>query len=266
MSAVTDVWVSTYNSTLERAQNAPTSELRTHFEREAAQIKLTLDAMDITDPGDTPPGSIPILSSLPIVNAAVSTPSSIALTSSIPVVVVPINSVAGGSAPSSIAPVSSVASGSLPASSYAPIPSGTYTSDVDSNKKVADLWPLIQKAAEASGMPATLLAALMVKESRGKSIQEMQGIGGLMQCGEGEFNETAAKHPELRGLAWNSTEGQIMAAAFRISDFQKTSGSWDDAMTKYNGGAFRGGLVDPNYITLVHQFEDIIKSGGQLPS
>jgi soluble lytic murein transglycosylase-like protein len=141
------------------------------------------------------------------------------------------------------------------------------SSDVDSNTKLQQLKPIIDKAAGLSGVDPSLLGAVMVKESRGVSIDAMKNAGGLMQLSSADFDLAKAKHPELNGLDPSSTEGQIMGTAFRLKDLKDKSGSWDGALTMYNGGENGNGhLNDPNYVTRVNEYQAIIQQGGQLPS
>lgn len=139
----------------------------------------------------------------------------------------------------------------------------------DSNEKLAYLKPLFDDASNKSGVPSDVLAALVLGEGRGVSINNLSS-SGLAQCGEAEFNEERQRHPDAfpPDVTWNSPKGQILAAAFRLADNHRPGDpNWDNAAALYNGGENAGGhLNDPNYLNKFHQFLDAIRSGGSLPS
>lgn len=141
--------------------------------------------------------------------------------------------------------------------------------DNDSNKKVQTLMPMFEKLSRETGVPADILAAVMVQESRGYSIESMKNAGGLMQLGPNEFKYLQDKNPGmLGGMSHLSTEGQVTAAALYLKEL-KGGGSWDDAMFKYNHGPNAGNnpaLGDPNYMNSVHDLLDKIRRGELLPS
>jgi Transglycosylase SLT domain len=151
----------------------------------------------------------------------------------------------------------------------APVPSGSGSySSVDSGEKLAAVQPIIDNAAAEANVPPDLLSAVMLKESRGVSVNGMQNSGGLMQLSEAKFNELEQKYPDqMAGLSYSSPEGQITGAAFFLKDMYQKSGSWDGAAALYNGGENSGGkLNDPNYITGLHEIMDDLHNHTTLPS
>jgi hypothetical protein len=143
---------------------------------------------------------------------------------------------------------------------------GDYSS-YDSNEKIKTMEPVLKDASEKTGVPLDVLEAQMIKESTGVSIDNMKAAGGLMQLGQAEFAEEQGRHPELKNLAWDSPEGQILGAAFRLKDFEDKCGSYDSALAMYNGGENAGGkLNDPNYINIIHDYVQKIDAGQPLPS
>ena len=280
MDAIKQAWLNLYQSGVERVSQISDPALKKHFEQENKQIKLTLNAMDIKDPADTPDG-ITLQDNNPAkpqndldiadasIQGKITTPSSSNLATSAPAATpAPVAKPVLASVPAPAPPATpEVLSAPLAPIAASATPSVASSSEVDSNKKYEKLKPLIDNASRLTNVPASLLGAVMTKESRGVSIDDMKKAGGLMQLGAAEFSETQAKHPELKGLDPFSTEGQIMGTAFRLKDLKDKSGSWDGALTMYNGGENGGGkLNDPNYLTLVNSFQKILEQGGQLPS
>lgn len=165
-------------------------------------------------------------------------------------------------------PAASPAS-SPPATSAAAPDSSVSGRDNDSNKKVQTLMPMFEKLSRETGVPANTLAAVMVQESRGYSIDAMKNAGGLMQLGPNEFKYLQDKHPDqLGGMTHLSTEGQVTAAALYLKEL-KGGGDWDDALFKYNHGPNAGNnpqLGDPNYMNSIHDLLRKIERGESLPS
>ncbi|WP_151637973.1 transglycosylase SLT domain-containing protein [Noviherbaspirillum aerium] len=141
--------------------------------------------------------------------------------------------------------------------------------DNDSNKKVQTLMPMFEKLSKETGVPANTLAAVMVQESRGYSIESMKNAGGLMQLGPNEFKYLQDKNPELLGgMTHLSTEGQVTSAALYLKEL-KGNGTWDDALFKYNHGPNAGNnpaFGDPHYMTSIHEHLRKIENGESLPS
>jgi len=223
--------------------------MKAHFQAELDLIKAINDANDIHD-------------SSPSSGGIIDPPAA------------PAHFVRTGSDPqSSSTPASKSASGLSSAPPSVPSSAGIDMSilgkDNDSNKKVQTLMPLFQKLSKETGVPADILAAVMVQESRGISIEAMKNAGGLMQLGPNEFKYLQDKNPGLLGgLTHLSTEGQVTAAALYLKEL-KGNGSWDDALFKYNHGPNAGNnptLGDPNYMRSVHDLLNRIRSGALLPS
>jgi soluble lytic murein transglycosylase-like protein len=145
---------------------------------------------------------------------------------------------------------------------------GSGRDSVDSKEKIEAMRPQLEEASKKTGVPFDVLAGIMIQESRGVSVNDMLKNNGLMQLGEAEFNSEQAEHPELKGLAWNSPEGQILGTAFRLADFKRDhGGDWYHAAALYNGGEFGGGhLNDPNYLNSLHETIYDIDNNLPIPS
>lgn len=230
-----------YEERLRMRDAAKDPATKAHFQAELDAVKAMNEANDIRD---TPPSSGGIIDP-PAATSKLAWP--------------------GGDSQPSSTPASKIAS--------APESTGIDTSilgkDNDSNKKVETLKPMFDKLSKETGVPADILAAVMVQESRGISIEAMKNAGGLMQLGPNEFKYLQDKNPGLLGgMTHTSTEGQVTAAALYLKEL-KGNGSWDDAMFKYNHGPNAGNnpeLGDPNYMNSVHDLLGKIQRGELLPS
>jgi len=131
------------------------------------------------------------------------------------------------------------------------------------------MTPALKEASSNTGVPFDVLAGVMIKESRGVSVNNMtNNAGGLMQLSQVKFEELQGRYPNLlNGKAWNSPEGQVMGAALFLKEMKAKSGSWDGAMALYNGDENSGGkLNDPNYLTEIHKLMNDIDNHLPLPS
>lgn len=147
---------------------------------------------------------------------------------------------------------------------------------VDSREKLEYLRPILEKAAKAANVPFDVLAALVMLEGQGHSVNELSNPTwmGVAQIGEVEVEEERKRHPgAIPDGAWYSPEVQIAAAAFRLADNygNESSGSqwtgWDYAMARYNGGETGPAHLNrSDYIELFHKFLDQVKSGGPIDS
>ena len=140
----------------------------------------------------------------------------------------------------------------------------------------------ILNAAEATGVPANLIAAVIWDESKGQvsagSVNGGNGQtdSGLMQINPDTFASLKAKYPNLlpNGNV-NDPQTNIMAGALYLKEQYKTFGSWDLALRAYNSGpgsvdrsdpsASTTGLGTKNYVEKINYFMDIIEKGGELP-
>lgn len=150
---------------------------------------------------------------------------------------------------------------------------------------LADHEKAIGKAADASGMPANVIAGMMWAESRGDSSASTvnggngQSDSGLMQVNSATAAEVQSKHSEHFNDNMTADEKNIMTGALYLKDQSEAfGGNMDAALRAYNSGAntvnpddpsdiSKTGLGDPNYVANVNNFAEIIGSGkGQLPA
>lgn len=140
-------------------------------------------------------------------------------------------------------------------------------------------------AAETTGVPADLIAAVAWKETRGNhdAFLSPSAAMGLMQVDPGTFDtgpdSLVSRHPELAGGNLTDAATNILAGAFELKDQYDSLGSWDLSLRAYNSGAnnvnpndlsdvtMADGKVTgtANYVELVNAYWQIISTGnGQL--
>lgn len=143
----------------------------------------------------------------------------------------------------------------------------------------------IQQAADASGVPANVIAGMIWDESRGDigalTVNGGNGLGdtGLMQVNPETFKELQAQYPELLGgKELNDPATNIMAGALYVKEQLADFGSLDLALRAYNSGPLnvnpdnvadisRYGTGTASYVEKVNNYADIIGSGnGTLPA
>ncbi|RKP44553.1 lytic transglycosylase domain-containing protein [Trinickia fusca] len=140
----------------------------------------------------------------------------------------------------------------------------------------------ILNAANKSGIPPNVLAGQIYQESRGKinAGSTNQGTGltdaGLMQVDPATFDALRKEHPDL-GPNLSDPATNILAGAYYDEDMaNKFGGSIPLMLRAYNSGpngvdrndanAIPAGTGDPNYVKLVMEYADDIKSGKPLPA
>lgn len=140
----------------------------------------------------------------------------------------------------------------------------------------------ILNAANKSGVPPNVLAAQIYQESRGQinAGSTNQGTGltdaGLMQVDPATFEALRKEHPDL-GPNLSDPATNILAGAYYDEDMaNKFGGSIPLMLRAYNSGpngvdrndpnAIPAGTGDPNYVKLVMEYADDIKSGKPLPA
>jgi soluble lytic murein transglycosylase-like protein len=142
---------------------------------------------------------------------------------------------------------------------------------------------MIESASRITGVPASLLAAVIHDESRWNAgAGGATGDTGLMQVSDSVFAALQGLHPELAGMSnKNDPATNILAGAFFLADMKKDMASrygiddWGIALRGYNSGP---NGVDPNnlsnlpagtgtatYIDKVMKYWNIIETGGTLP-
>lgn len=149
------------------------------------------------------------------------------------------------------------------------------------SKKIDEFMPMIEAAAEKTGVPADVLAGMLWQESRGKinagSTNGGNGLNdtGLMQVNPNKFAELQEDHPELRGKNLSDPETNILAAAYFMSELKEKFGTWELALRGYNSGengvdvnnpdATPAGTGDKTYIPKVLNFAAMMTKGEELP-
>jgi soluble lytic murein transglycosylase-like protein len=144
---------------------------------------------------------------------------------------------------------------------------------------LARLSPMIEAAARATGVPASLIAAQIWQESGGQpgAVSTNPGNGetdvGLMQINPETFAQLQREHPQLRGGSAADPATNIMAGAYLMSDLMKQyHGNASYALRAYNSGSVDfsnpniapGGIGDRNYVTSVNQIWQNLQSGSSL--
>lgn len=146
----------------------------------------------------------------------------------------------------------------------------------------------IEQASRITGVPASLLAAVIHDESRwdpnAGTVNSEHGDAdtGLMQIGDDEFVALQARHPELQGLNKNDPAANILAGAFYLSEMRDKMmekygrGDWEIALRAYNSGEngvdpsnlfnLPAGTGTANYVEKVMSYWNLIEQGGTLPA
>jgi hypothetical protein len=143
----------------------------------------------------------------------------------------------------------------------------------------------IGNAADASGMPANVIAGMIWAESRGDSSagtvngDNGKSDSGLMQVNSATAAEVQSKYPQHFTDKMTANEKNIMTGALYLKDQSEAfGGDIDAALRAYNSGPntvnvsdprdiSKTGLGDSNYVIKVHNFAETIGSGkGQLPA
>lgn len=142
--------------------------------------------------------------------------------------------------------------------------------------------PEIEKASAASGVPASVLGAMIWQESRG-NLQALSTNGGngltdtgLMQVNPNTYKELQTKYPELQGRDnLSDPETNILAGAFYMKDMIAQFGDIPTALRAYNSGpngvdrnnlnALPAGTGDATYVDKVLSFANSLTQGGDLP-
>jgi len=145
----------------------------------------------------------------------------------------------------------------------------------------------IQDAAQATGVPANVLAAQIWQESRGNlgaaTVNGGNGLqdAGLMQVNSNTFADLQSKNPDLLGAnaSPNNAHDNIMAGALYMKEqLNAFDGSMGAALRAYNSGPnnvntsdlsdiSKTGTGDATYVDKVMDFANTIATGkGTLPA
>ncbi|WP_380184437.1 lytic transglycosylase domain-containing protein [Kalamiella sp. sgz302252] len=145
----------------------------------------------------------------------------------------------------------------------------------------------IQDAAQATGVPANVLAAQIWQESRGNlgaaTVNGGNGLqdAGLMQVNSNTFADLQSKNPDLLGVnaSPNNAHDNIMAGALYMKEqLGAFDGSMGAALRAYNSGPnnvntndlsdiSKTGTGDATYVDKVMDFANTIATGkGTLPA
>lgn len=122
----------------------------------------------------------------------------------------------------------------------------------------------IQSASRKTGVPASLIAAMIDQESGGNARAASTNPGngqtdtGLMQMNPGTLKDLQSRHPELQGLDMGNPDNQILASSTLMAEYlQEFNGDVGKALRKYNSGTVPAdihtgpGGTDPDYIMSV---------------
>jgi len=187
---------------------------------------------------------------------------------------------ASGSTPALSATDTHAASGSTPALS-------TGSSDLHLPDSLKPYEADIQDAAQATGVPANVLAAQIWQESRGNlgaaTVNGGNGLqdAGLMQVNSNTFADLQSKNPDLlgKGASQTAAHDNIMAGALYMKEQLNTfDGNMGAALRAYNSGPnnvnlnnlsdiSKTGTGDATYVDKVMDFANTIATGkGTLPA
>jgi len=126
---------------------------------------------------------------------------------------------------------------------------------------IKTLLDALTNASEKTGVPLNLLEALMAGETSAHNINPTTAPGGVMQLTEGDFQRLQLEYPDLLGgLTWNSVQGQILGAALYLMEMKNKTGSWDAAISAYNGST-----QGPDFAAKVEDYKVKIDNGVPLP-
>lgn len=161
-----------------------------------------------------------------------------------------------------------------------------HTSDVGElsqglNEALVPYSEEILAAAEATGVPANLLAAVIWDESKGiTSAGTTNGENGLSDSGLMQVNpETFAalqnSYPDLLNSDISDPQSNIMAGALYLKENYDQFGSWDLALRAYNSGPLSvdpsdhtistSGFGTQNYVEKVNFYWDQLNQGSAMP-
>ncbi|KPY82376.1 lytic transglycosylase domain-containing protein [Pseudomonas syringae group genomosp. 7] len=139
----------------------------------------------------------------------------------------------------------------------------------------------IMDAANATGMPPSVIAGQIWAESRGQLNAATTNVNGkadagLMQVNADTFKSLQQQNPGLLGNDVNDSHTNIMAGSLYLRDQNKAFGDIGAALRAYNSGPDKvnkadlsdtGGVGGSSYPADVLNFAKIIESGqGNLPS
>jgi soluble lytic murein transglycosylase-like protein len=241
-------WESFVADRTERRDAATDDATRQHFEAELEQARITMQAMGLEAPQGTTPAEVPQPSA-----TEASEPTE-----------QPFND-AQFIDYDAKSPLPTAGSGEL-------------------SENLGNLEPYreeILAAAEATGVPANLLAAVIWDESKGiasaGTINGENGLtdAGLMQLNPQTYADLQSRNPELLGSDATDPQNNIMAGALYLQEQHTQFGDWDLALRAYNSGPLS---VDPsdhtisttgfgtqNYVEKVNFYQGLLDQGQALP-
>jgi len=105
---------------------------------------------------------------------------------------------------------------------------------VNETQSIGGWWPDIQVASQQTGVPASLIAAIMVHESGGNAAAyNAQGPAyGLMQI----LPSTAQGLPGYHASTWTSPQENLILGAELLKANEQDTGGWHAAIAAYYGG------------------------------
>jgi hypothetical protein len=105
---------------------------------------------------------------------------------------------------------------------------------VNETQSIRGWWPDIEQASQATGTPASLIAAIMVHESSGQAdaFNPSGPAYGLMQI----LPSTAAGLPGYNPATWTLPQENLTLGAELLAENEHDTGGWHAAIAAYYGG------------------------------
>lgn len=260
-------WEAFYADRAERRDAATDPALRKHFEAELQQAKITMKAMgievpedkapkkpDTTDPKSDPKSKAPKQDNAPVGEGDAKSP--------------PVNK--SDKVPNNVKFVDS---------NGKPVAGGELSKGL--NKNLEPYREFIQNAANITGVPANLLAAVIWDESKGNASagtingENGRADTGLMQMNADTFAGVKSRHPDLVQGNVGDPKTNIMAGALYLKEQYDKFGSWDLALRAYNSGplavnpsdhtASTTGQGTKNYVEKVNFYWNLLNQGNSMP-
>ena len=105
---------------------------------------------------------------------------------------------------------------------------------VNATQSIGHWWPDIQTASHDTGVPASLIAAIMVHESQGdpNAFNPLGPAFGLMQI----LSSTAVGLPGYNPATWTQPQENLILGAELLKANEVSTGGWHAAIAAYYGG------------------------------
>ncbi|MFA1602628.1 transglycosylase SLT domain-containing protein [Alcaligenes faecalis] len=247
-------WQAFHADRTERLQGTTDEALRKHFESELEVARVTMQAMGI----DVPQAGAAGQTAAPQPDA---------------------QAVPGDAVPGSAQAPAEPAAADKPAAGKGA--GGSQGLAENLNPQLEPYRQDIMAAAEATGIPANLLAAVIWDESKGiataGSTNGENGMtdSGLMQLNPQTFADIKARNASLVTGDSSDPGSNIMAGALYLKDMHDQFGDWDFALRAYNSGPLSVDLADAsisttgfgtkNYVEKVNFYRETLDQGNVMP-